>query len=1229
MSSSYRRKALDVALTVALLLPFALLLVASMAPSANADSGWWNSDWLYRRSVDISGDHPENYQIELVLDKTDNLNDHCMDNFQDLRFLENKTSGELSFWIENYVDGDNATVWVKREENTDSSIYVYYGNSEANWKSDFDSTFSKEYDDNPTALWHMDEGSGDTLSDSSGNNYDGQRNGFTDGWIGSDGGQWNSRSDVVFSSGDSLTFDGSDDYVAIEDLHYDTSGEITELTVSAWVKIPAGGGDWSIVDFDRSEYYTCAAGIPDGGTTGTGDVVGFHTTSPNTSTGNGDMWGNIDVRDGNWHFITWVYDSSVTNEKKIFVDGQLDAEADQHPDGEGLGTGTTRYGFIGDGSEASSFDGSRNDIYYEGSIDEVRIYDRALNEDKIQTLYERRKYTSPKPGLSLGTEEASAPDLLEPVSGMATNDNTPIFRWDNGITADNWEIWIDNNPSFTSPEIKDNTIENYWDNYSEVGHPNGLSDENYFWKVRGYISGTKTSFSDNWNVLIDTVAPSAPPDSDSKGLVTDNNTPQLNWDTVTDSSDSPTGEVAGIDKYEIWIDNDSDFSSPEIQENIASGTITVPSELPDENYSYKIRVWDKAGNVGGWSDKWTFFVDATKFSLSVSSDSLFIVRGSKGSTDVTAKLTQGESENVGWSGEWTGTTPAGIGESFDPENTWLSGTSSLTFDSESDSATGKYTFRIVATTRDPEDNSGVTRENQTIEVDLTIAGMIFTIDSYPHSLELMRSDFGTITVSVNFSFGSKENVSLENSGWIGTSPGGVVTSFNPVTASPSYESTLTFSTSETAEAGTYTYRIKGSGGGLTRREDLTVNIKKDIELSVDTDRENYFRGEWITISGTADNPLGSPVTSGTATIELTSGDWSKKLTTEISNGTYTKDYFITFDNPPRDWQISITAEDNHGNLTSKPENTNITVTTPTNYSHYNVSFVSPPEGHTFSRGEEIQMTVQITEEGEAVRDADVYLATPEGEEVLLSEGSPGMYSTTYTPSWDASIGEWEIMVLGKKVTTSLKAGVSFSTIKIKNSPLQIELLSPTREEIEKGETIEVKAKITYPNGEPVSEAIVKVKTLQGKNLHLSGQGGGLYTTKYRVSSENDEKWTLQVSASDAHGNSKTLQATTINVTSPSPSTYAIRYWWTTLPILVAASLGVVPVFIGYLRKRRLIKIKDEREDLKDLREKTPQQYFAKGSISRETYEKRMKKYETRLTELAIEEKRLKRQLGRE
>ncbi len=116
-------------------------LFASTAPEpVRADPGWWNTSWTNRRLITITGIHPENYQIRVVIPYSPNM----QTDYDDLRFVENDTTGVLNYWIENYT-ADNVTVWVRRLENTqydiDNTIYVYYGNPDATSMSSGDNTF--------------------------------------------------------------------------------------------------------------------------------------------------------------------------------------------------------------------------------------------------------------------------------------------------------------------------------------------------------------------------------------------------------------------------------------------------------------------------------------------------------------------------------------------------------------------------------------------------------------------------------------------------------------------------------------------------------------------------------------------------------------------------------------------------------------------------------------------------------------------------------------------------------------------------------------------------------------------------------------------------------------------------------------------------------------------------------------------------------------------------------
>ncbi|WP_439027990.1 LamG domain-containing protein [Haloarchaeobius sp. DT45] len=215
--------------------------------------------------------------------------------------------------------------------------------------------------------WKLDETAspgGDTISDASptGDGITGENRGAFPGQAGVDG------TSFAFRDGQ---------YVALDD-SYSASGGISELTACAWFRTSETGtgefDNWALLDYDRSEYFNLYVRGDTGG-------VGFSTASPGDRMR--DLSTGTNYADGNWHLACGVYTGS---EKRIYVDGQLEASATQHG-GNPLGTGVTRYGFIGDGSEASSFDGDRNDMYYDGRVDEIRLYERALSPGEIEGLY--------------------------------------------------------------------------------------------------------------------------------------------------------------------------------------------------------------------------------------------------------------------------------------------------------------------------------------------------------------------------------------------------------------------------------------------------------------------------------------------------------------------------------------------------------------------------------------------------------------------------------------------------------------------------------------------------------------------------------------------------------------------------------------------------------------------------------------------------------------------------
>jgi uncharacterized repeat protein (TIGR01451 family) len=138
-----------------------LLTMFSSVQPVSASSNWWDSNWTYRRAITISPLNAENSQIQINIPSSIPKSD-----YPSIRFLENSSSGLLPYWIENN-DNNGSWVyenvaWIRRSENDDNTIYMYYHNPAAlsteNGKNVF-MEFANFGDNANTYNWNVDTGS--------------------------------------------------------------------------------------------------------------------------------------------------------------------------------------------------------------------------------------------------------------------------------------------------------------------------------------------------------------------------------------------------------------------------------------------------------------------------------------------------------------------------------------------------------------------------------------------------------------------------------------------------------------------------------------------------------------------------------------------------------------------------------------------------------------------------------------------------------------------------------------------------------------------------------------------------------------------------------------------------------------------------------------------------------------------------------------------------------------
>jgi hypothetical protein len=158
------------------------------------------------------------------------------------------------------------------------------------------------------------------------------------------------------------------DNISISNLNYVSgpSDGITNLTLAAWIKNNSGtlgraNGDPRIIaSFDRSSVWRFGIGLDAGNNAANAGRINFSFMGTNANGGSQihDRVAQVgnDLRDDSWHYVAVTF---TTTELRFYVDGvKIDTQTGTFNElGGGTSSETPRFGFIGLGSEASTFSG--------------------------------------------------------------------------------------------------------------------------------------------------------------------------------------------------------------------------------------------------------------------------------------------------------------------------------------------------------------------------------------------------------------------------------------------------------------------------------------------------------------------------------------------------------------------------------------------------------------------------------------------------------------------------------------------------------------------------------------------------------------------------------------------------------------------------------------------------------------------------------------------------------
>lgn len=229
---------------------------------------------------------------------------------------------------------------------------------------------------------------------------------------------------------DTLQYDSSNtEYTALP-TSYSTS---TLQNVSVALYIDASTDDAVLLGYDDTEYYSLSIGQYSGIASGNFGVKYYDADNNTTRV----ISSGVNVNDGDSHHVAFTFDSGTA---RLYVDGVEEAK-ETH--GSNIGTGSTRYGFLGVGSQATSEDGSKEaGSYYDGEQDEVYQFNRTLSASEVEDLEYGRGNEIDTSNLTLYYDHSEGTGTtLGDGSGNSNDGTVNGASWDGGFTEPEGELY--------------------------------------------------------------------------------------------------------------------------------------------------------------------------------------------------------------------------------------------------------------------------------------------------------------------------------------------------------------------------------------------------------------------------------------------------------------------------------------------------------------------------------------------------------------------------------------------------------------------------------------------------------------------------------------------------------------------------------------------------------------------------------------------------------------------
>jgi hypothetical protein len=186
------------------------------------------------------------------------------------------------------------------------------------------------------------------------------------------------------------------------------------------------------------------------------------------------------------------------------------------------------------------------------------------------------------PASDIGPNDCGPSNLTNPAAGNYSGNITINWTRQSSFSTVNYDVFVNKTSENNNTLIANTTALNF------VWNTLGYSYGNYTITIVPWISGSRhnATHAKSGEINFGNAAPSTPlldrPANDA--IITDR-TPRMNWTAATDADEQPL-------TYQLLVDNDTSFASPEINVTISDTNYTPANDLYFGTYNWKVRAYD-------------------------------------------------------------------------------------------------------------------------------------------------------------------------------------------------------------------------------------------------------------------------------------------------------------------------------------------------------------------------------------------------------------------------------------------------------------------------------------------------------------------------------------------------------------------------------------------------------------------------------------------------------------